>query len=452
MINLLRPLIPVLTLGVLTAPASAFEPTACLQAPNQTCVFELALHQAAQERFVTDLAAGFFRVAAQQELAGSDAYLDTLARFEEAMLQAEWRPELRGRDLSRATAGIHLLARDGAPLETERLIDAYVEGHERTRIYERRPDYPFLRSVKDAAESGDVELVHDLLTEGPQAVLSENVRAAVTIFMRQNNFEAALGLAVFQPTPEFIDDVNQGIIVSLLLDEGLAVAEAYADTLEAETTRQWAAGYLALDAAETGAFDEAIRLIQRPELRRLDAEDEWFIRMVAETYARLGRADIAEGLTAQIRPDIADYGTTGNVLNIAYAVAGEHEKFADRLRHQSPGDIESHVRWAIVAALNAGQHDMLRFLSAMPLEHQTAAHIGYGQALLDHDRFDEALDLYHLIAPHYLTEEAPKARGRGLPQRIALELADRGRMDEALEIVAPLGPSWVTADIAAIMN
>lgn len=299
MINLLRPLIPVLALGVLTAPAYAFDTAACLQAPNQTCVFELALQQAAQEPFVTDLATGFFRVAAQQEL---------------------------------------------------------------------------------------------------------------------------------------------------------AVAEAYADTLEAETTRQWAAGYLALDAAETGAFDEAIRLLQRPELRRLDTEDEWFIRTVAETYARLGRADIAEGLTAQIRPDIADYGTTGNVLNIAYAVAGEHEKFADRLRHQSPGDIESHVRWAIVAALNAGPHDMLRFLSAMPLEHQTAAHIGYGQALLDHDRFDEALDLYHLIAPHYLTEEASKARGRGLPQRIALELADRGRMDEALEIVAPLGPSWVTADIAAMMN
>jgi len=419
------------------------DPSACLAAPTQGCLFDLAFEQAEAEESIARRAQSFFMIAILQESVGLDGYADTMARLPAALADAEAEPIRNGNDLAWALILLQVCA-DKLALapQTEQLIHDFV----RPRITLSGGNQSVGRTLTYvAALRGDTDEIAAQITSAQPEDRHSVARAAARGYISLGDFQSAFDLLIQVPTTAFETELNRLITDHLILEGELATAEEMALLFEDAQDRRLYLAQTALAHAKAGDFSAALRLRYNPMLGELSTADWPLVMALAEVHARAGQ----EVQTAEILA----------LLNLPF------------------GSNSTSDRLYVTAALVSGNFAHLQRLM------ETAEHIdGKGYFLLDpinafrvagHTDFDPFLDV---LSPSQLVEAlhaighdqvqmgdtdaalATLARIRALPAVpdqhfdmrgfLARLLADEGRISEAANLVQEYGYAVLTADVA----
>jgi hypothetical protein len=418
----------------LSTPATA-DNAACLAAPTQACVFDMALVAANQgedlQRNVTD----FLTIAAFQESAGD--VQNSAATTELVISLIENREPDQGKragllDWS-ATAVSDLIA--DAPTFASRMA-AYLESD---------PDALKTR-LKFAALAGDTNIVNTLLDAAPSFDRDSYILSAASYLMVRGDYFQAYEIGGRNRTAAFRALLDETAVTLLLRVKNLEAAEVVAAGMPEPAARAGAIIQVAAALAQTGEIAKA---------KAYGALAGELSGDHTSPYATLGRAGIlalagdsagSQALLATITTSEMPPGGRETVRLLSAIMTGDKAEIESLIADfDRPNRASFAVKDAAFACLAAATCDVATVLVATegPAQEGALNAIGLVQA-----RAGKSADA--LATLEALRALGPEARVHGdFRSALVLLLASEGKVSLALDLAVEAGNARLLAELAA---
>lgn len=436
-----------LALFLLTA-TPALADHACLAAPTQECVFQMAREQALAEPEVGAMATGIVVTAFMQEAAGRDDWSATLDLLWPSVSARQPDPQKARWELGFALFAVEVsgafsdmpdLAR--APQSVAALRKLADE------IYDRRID-PEKAAERRLYQLG---LDHDL------AGIEAQITAADWRDRKDFAFSAARGLIVIGqidaafsllrqvPDPDLATRIGEAALTRVLRTEGPDAAQTLARRFASRTDRAEALAHVAVNMAKAGRVADALEIADDPLLRGQRTMESWVRESLAEVHARGGERDRALAYLKGVRTVGDQTERTDSIRIIADTVALDFDAARVGLAKLKSTWREAAVADAVAALYFSGWPQVEAFLALLPPEHLPRALGALGKAQV------ATGDLPAALATQARLQALPEAEIalRDLRADLARLLVREGRVAEAVAIVDTAGYAWATAYVAS---
>lgn len=435
-----------LTLIALLAATPASADPACLAAPTQDCVFQMAVDQAVSQPKIEDVIQGLVEIALWQETAGRDDWAATLAHLP-PILRA--RPNLDPFDLAGTVSIVTLSnANADAPYLSETTQTAAQLGHVLTEFAPAQ-DGPEASDLFRLGRMGNLEAIYSHLSAASPTSAEKIAGAAAAGLVNAGRIEDAFGLLRVIPSPALSGKISRMATLHVLTTSGPTEAQALALRFANQGDRIDALFAVAHHWASTGHPDKALAIARTLPPKVWLSEnrsDNWYL---AEILAANGASSLLFRPTNPNRPpSLGPIRALRQVQFVAAALSADAPVALVAL-----GGFPSSLRYGYAeAALQArwivdGQAGAEEILALMAPEDMPQALAVLGLAQIKTGDLAAALATEARISALSRQHPALKALRRDL----APLLASQGQAAKAVAMAAKLGDAKATAHVAAVL-
>jgi hypothetical protein len=429
--------LPIVLWLLALAPAQA-DQTACLAAPDQTCLFDLALERALGQEDLDDSAGDLLAIAVSEEGAGSDRAGATLQKLLDLVAAREAEGLKQIAVLNGAMLGVEMA---GAPKVAAALAKA-VAAMETTEPTER--DRLELRALVYA---GEVGVVRERLAAAESGVQAGLALSSATALMQAGDYTAAFEIADLVDLDDFRSDLDETAVIILLRQGEIEAARVTAAMTEDPATQAMSLARVAKALAEDGQREAALTLIAGIEPVDTSGDFSKFRPFAeAEVLAHLGERDAAVKLLDSVAEGLIQPRRRSEVEAVAALVAGDVEGFLVILKMaERPAEGGFWAKTAVMAMLQAGQGDVEPVLPRL-----TPDELPYGLNALGlyQARAGDSDAALETLARLQALGEAGRMHGdfRGELSRLLLQ---KSRVREAVALAAEGADPRLIAELAA---
>lgn len=421
---------------------------ACLAAPTQDCVFQMAVDQALKRPKVEDVLQGLVETALVQEAAGRDDWADTLDLLP-PVLRAS--PDFDAFDLGAAFTGLAFSNYSvGSPYLIQTTQTAAHLAHVLSEFTGPNAERDRDTALFHLGLTGELDIINDHIRAAYPNPAEEMALAAAGGLISAGRIEDAFSLLEIVPSLALSGKISRLSVLHVLGTSGPAAAQALASRFADKGDRVDALFAVAHVWATSGQPDKALAIARDlpPEVwLSEDRSDAW---LLVEILASGGEASLLVRSTSPNRPKVI--GPHRSLFQIEVTAAALTADLPATLA--TAKDYPSSVRKNILNnALQArwivgGQAGADEMLALLPTEDMPEALAALGLAQIETGDLPAALTTEARISA--ISRQHPGLKT--LRQGLAPLLATNGQVDKAVAMAKILGHPKVTARVAAALD
>lgn len=324
---------------------------ACLAAPDQVCLFDIAVERALGQQDLRDTIGDLVAIAVLQERAGSARAEATVQTVLEVLAARE--PE-GGKRIDLLVSGAASVDMVGAPGLSAVLADVV------SRIPTDDPIARVQLEMGFRVAAGQEDRIRQAIIDAEPGVRADIALFAASAFMEADAYADAFALGDLINTDGFRTQLDRTAVILLLRQDRIDAARIAATMTGNRDERVMALFMVARALAEHGRAAEAQALLAAADrLDRPGSGADYLPIARGEVLARLGHRTAALEELARAREGVIPPRRIAEVQATAALVAGDVDAFlavlatADR-----PAEGGFWVKTAVLAALQAGQDDL----------------------------------------------------------------------------------------------
>lgn len=430
----------------LCAAAPAMADPACLAAPTQDCVFQMAVDQALAAPDAMDIVGGLARTAILQEAEGREDWSATLDLLMPVLDKSGADPEAIRNALVVAAMGIEL----GKALGDRTLA---LSPRSTARISEMGKQTGRIRSAYDEADFALYQLGLDGNRTGievqlatPQSGLgSTRALVAAKGLIAGGHVDAALDLLPQIVLRSDADEVKGLALGSVMHMSGLDAAHSFARRFADRRDRAKALVDVAIYMAWEGRVPDARSIALDPVIKAFLPDDADSLMKLAEVHARSGDTQRAEAVLARLDP-AATWLDPVNVRAMSAMVAGDFDRVLTIIAQtDDPHRAKRPLFWALDAYLKSDGTKLDQFLARLPAPLLPEALSTVGKYQIGSGDLPAAMATLARLQSLGGTLSPSADLRRGL----APLLARKGRISEAVAMADAFAEAEATSEVAA---
>ncbi len=425
---------------------------ACLAAPTQDCVFQMALDQALAAPNAGAMTTGIVVTALLQEAEGSDAWSATLDLLWPSVSAKDPDPSQARHDLAFALWAVESTGAlfgvppfDRAPQTSLRLRALKID------LFDPRldPEKEANLRLYELGRNKDLAAIAAQIAAADRRARSERALSAASGLIGIGQIDAAFGLLRQVPDPGLASSISRVALMHVLRTEGPDAAQTLARRFADGADRAEALTTVALELAKAGRLGDALFIAHELLMRSERAMNSWASESLAETLARGG-----ERYRALAELEVAG-GSGGRsdaavrIQVIADTVALDFDAALARLAQRGARfDRDFALDEAVEALYLSGQPGVEDFLARLSPEDLPRALGAVGRAQIAAGNLPAALATLARLDALPTGEIAH----HNLRLELAPFLARKGRIVEAVAMADAARHPWTTAFVAAEMR